>query len=562
MRTHWRSMSVRLDTHDRMSGHQAFLQATTRGPARVNLQAGSVPEYQVPVGVVVGTAPNFAEETATLLRRRLKSASLVFLALAGVAVLRNVFVQGWSFDVGWQAAGLVTLVAFCCVLRGPRNLSLRQLRMLELLLFGGLFLAVAVAEWRELQRTAGNQAFDAVGVIRFFASFSLLILTYGMLMPNTWRRAAAILFPVAFIPFAIMWTTMSDRLAVAMEFEPLPLVAAMLAVVGTHVINANRQAAYNTRRFGQYRLKEKLGGGGMGEVYRAEHLLLKRRCVIKLIRSELSKDPAAVARFEREVQAMATLTHWNTVEIFDFGLTDDGIFYYVMEYLPGQSLEDLVRQHGALPPERAVHFLRQTCSALHEAHQLGLVHRDLKPANLFAAKLGGLHDVTKLLDFGLVRQMMAEHSQSPSVTQEGSFSGSPLFMPPEQFVSYSEVDARADIYALGCVAYFLLTGSPPFDGRNPVEVILNHTSKAVTPPSNILSTIPADLERIVLRCLEKNPDHRFQDVASLEQALAACECAGKWTASMAEQWWRTVGAPLTSSQAKNAEQARVMLNCP
>jgi serine/threonine-protein kinase len=470
----------------------------------------------------------------------------VFAALLGLATARNLFFQGWTVGAALEGAGLLTLFAFYLALSGPRSLSRLQLRVFEVFLFGGLFLAVALAEWFELRRSAGKQEFDAVVVIRFFASFSLLILAYGMLMPNTWRRAAAILLPVALIPFAIMWATMSDRVAVAMEFEPLPLVAAILAVVGTQVINSSRQAAYNARRFGQYRLKDKLGVGGMGEVYRAEHLLLKRPCVIKLIRSDINSDAAAVARFEREVQAMATLTHWNTVEIFDFGHTDEGVFYYVMEYLPGMSLEDLVSQHGPLPPERTVHFLRQTCGALHEAHQLGLIHRDLKPANLFAAKLGGLHDVAKLLDFGLVRQVMREHSLSPSVTQEGSFSGSPLFMPPEQFVTYSEVDQRADIYALGCVAYFLLTGRPPFDGRNPIEVILKHTNNPVTPPSTIVPDIPSDLESIVLRCLEKNPDDRFPDVATLERALAACACADRWTEELAKSWWRSVDEPQTS----------------
>ncbi len=538
-----------------MTASEASLQATTCGPVNVVHEGNASSAQQFPVGVIVGTAPNFSDETAVLLRRRLKLTCLVFAALAGLAFLRNVFVQGLTLGTGIQGAGLLTLLAFYLALASPRRVSQLQLRVIEAFLFGGLFLAVAIAEWLELRRSAGNQEFDAVVVIRFFASFSLLILAYGMLMPNTWHRAAAILIPVAFIPFAIMGTTMSDRVAVAMEFEPLPLVAAILAVVGTHVINSNRQAAYNARRFGQYRLKDKLGAGGMGEVYRAEHLLLKRPCVIKLIRSDINTDAAAVARFEREVQAIARLTHWNTVEIFDFGHTDDGVCYYVMQYLPGMSLEDLVSQHGPLPPERAVHFLRQTCGALREAHQLGLIHRDLKPANLFAAKLGGLHDVAKLLDFGLVRQVMGEHSPSPSVTQEGSFSGSPLFMPPEQFVAYSEVDERADIYALGCVAYFLLTGRPPFEGRNPIEVILNHTNKPVMPPSAIVPAIPTDLESIVLRCLEKNPDDRFQDVANLEQALAACQCADKWTEDMAARWWQAFGEPQSSSDQPQLQRA-------
>lgn len=545
---------TRLAAHRSTRGRDASLEPTTGyGPGES--QSSSTTGDQLPVGLIAGTVPQFSDETAVILRRRLKSSSLVLAALLAVAVLRNLFVQGGSTSVALPAAGLLSLFAFYLVLNSRRTISLLQLRVIELLLFGELFVAVSVAEWYELRRSAGGGEFDAVVVIRFFASFSILILTYGMLMPNTWRRAAAILFPVAFIPFAVMWTTMSDKLAIAMEFEPLPLVAAVLAVVGTHLINSNRQSAYNARRFRQYRLKEKLGAGGMGEVYRAEHLLLKRPCVIKLIRQDKSTDASAVARFEREVQSTAQLTHWNSVEIYDYGHTDDGVFYYVMEYLPGKSLEDLVRGHGPLSPERAVHFLRQVCQALREAHQLGLIHRDLKPANIFAARLGGVHDVAKLLDFGLVRQATAEQPQALSLTQEGSFSGSPLYMPPEQAVAYSAVDARADIYALGAVAYFLLTGQPPFEGRNPIEVILNHANKPVTPPSSFVPTIPADLESVVLKCLEKDPADRFQDVVILEGALVACECAGKWTEEMATEWW-------TDARVGRSSQVSVVGDAP
>jgi tRNA A-37 threonylcarbamoyl transferase component Bud32 len=519
-----------------MRERDASLEPTTGyGPGES--QSSSTTGDQLPVGLIAGTVPQFSDETAVILRRRLKSSSLVLAALTAFALLRNLFVHGGNISVALQAVGLLSLVTFYFVLSSSQRITLFQLRAIELLVFGALFVAVAVAEWIELHRSASAGEFDAVVVIRFFASFSILILTYGMLMPNSWRRAAVILFPVACIPFAVMWTTMSDKLAIAMEFEPLPLVAAVLAVFGTHIINSNRQSAYNARRFQQYRLKEKLGAGGMGEVYRAEHLLLKRPCVIKLIRQEKSTDAASLARFEREVQSTAQLTHWNSLEIFDYGHTDDGVFYYVMEYLSGKSLEDLVSEHGPLPPERAVHFLRQVCRALREAHQLGLIHRDLKPANIFAANLGGVHDVAKLLDFGLVRQATADRPESLSLTQEGSFSGSPLYMPPEQVVAYNEVDGRADIYALGAVAYFLLTGRPPFEGRNPIEVILDHANKPVTPPSNFVPTIPTDLESVVLTCLEKRPADRFQNVVILEGALAACECADKWTEEMADKWW-------------------------
>ena len=183
------------------------------------------------------------------------------------------------------------------------------------------------------------------------------------------------------------------------------MLGAFTAIFGTHTINTLRVEAHEARMLNQYRLGRKLGGGGMGEVYLAEHQLLKRPCAIKLIRSERAGDAHTLARFEREVRATAQLSHWNTIEIFDYGRNDDGVFYYVMEYLPGLSLADLVRRYGPMPPARVIYLLRQACDALHEAHEAGLIHRDIKPANLLAAYRGGLHDVTKLLDFGLVKTL-------------------------------------------------------------------------------------------------------------------------------------------------------------
>src|SRR5256885_2896070 len=196
----------------------------------------------------------------------------------------------------------------------------------------------------------------------------------------------------------------------------------------------------------------------MGEVYFAEHQLLKRPCAIKLIRPSLSQQARVLARFELEVRATARLSHWNTVEVYDYGRTDDGTFFYVMEYLPGLSLAELVERHGPLPPERVIYLLRQACQALREAHGMGLIHRDIKPANIFAAQRGGLHDVTKLLDFGLAKRKA--EAPAMQLSQHGSITGSPLYMSPEQ-ASGQRADHRSDIYALGAVAYFLLTGYAP-----------------------------------------------------------------------------------------------------
>jgi len=273
----------------------------------------------------------------------------------------------------------------------------------------------------------------------------------------------------------------------------------------------------------------------MGEVYLAEHRMLKRPCAVKLIRAEHAGDPRVLARFEREVRTTAQLSHWNTVEIFDYGRTEDGALYYVMEYLPGLNLEDLLQRHGPLPAERVIHLMRQTCHGLSEAHATGLIHRDIKPGNIFAAQRGGRYDVVKLLDFGLVKPVA--EIPSARLTQEGAISGTPLFMSPEQARGLVEIDARSDIYSLGAVAYALLIGRPPFERTNPLEVMIAHAHDDVTPPSELRADVPADLERVILRCLAKMPEDRFQDTDSLEQALAECAAADQWTHSHAARWW-------------------------
>ena len=211
-----------------------------------------------------------------------------------------------------------------------------------------------------------------------------------------------------------------------------------------------------------------------------------------------------------------------------------------MELLPGLSLDELVKFHGPLPAARAVHFLRQTCKALREAHAKGLIHRDIKPANIFAAERGGVYDVVKLLDFGLVREQSTQ-ADDLKLTQAGTFSGSPLFMCPEQTKSYHNLDARSDIYSLGAVAYFLVTGRAPFVGDNMWDIIAAHARDPVVPPSELNPAVPLDLELVINRCLAKMPVHRFQDVDSLEKALAECECADKWTEDQAAAWWREKG---------------------
>ncbi len=315
-------------------------------------------------------------------------------------------------------------------------------------------------------------------------------------------------------------------------------ILAIASTFGARVISLLRRQIAEARHLGQYRLRRQIGVGGMGEVYLAEHQLLKRPCAIKLLRSDNLADPRSLARFEREVRLTAALSHPNTVEIYDYGRTDKGTYYYVMEYLPGMSLADLVQRHGPQPPGRVVYLLRQICQALGEAHAAGLIHRDIKPSNIFVSRRGGMHDVAKLLDFGLV--LPIARIGSPQLSREGQILGTPLFMSPEQATGSGELDARSDIYSLGAVAYFLLTGHPPFDGEDGLRLLIAHARDPVVPPSMLAVNVPRDVERVVLRCLSKDPSDRFADSESLERALVECACTDDWDQRRAARWWQTV----------------------
>jgi serine/threonine-protein kinase len=388
----------------------------------------------------------------------------------------------------------------------------------------------------------------------------LLIFTHAMFIPNTWRRAARVIGAMTMSPLMLIAGMMLSYPQVAavmtvvdmMQHVLVVAVAAIAAVFGARLINTLRREAFEARQLGQYRLISLLGAGGMGEVYLAEHRMLKRPCAVKLIRPERAGDSQVLARFEREVRMTARLSHWNTVEIFDYGRTDDGTFFYVMEYLPGLSLEEMLERHSPLPAERVIHLLRQTCQGLREAHSIGLIHRDIKPGNLFAAQRGGVYDVIKLLDFGLVKPVAEMHSTR--LTQEGAISGTPLFMSPEQASGARDVDARSDIYSLGAVAYMLLTGRPPFERKTPLEVLIAHARDQVSPPSQLRADVPADLEAIVLRCLDKQPEDRYQDTDSLELALSQCEAADQWTQSRAASWWHA-NAPASEAPASNGDES-------
>jgi serine/threonine-protein kinase len=320
------------------------------------------------------------------------------------------------------------------------------------------------------------------------------------------------------------------------------LVCAGQAVAASIIINGfardAKKAAREARDLGSYRLVEKIGMGGMGEVWRAEHRLLARPAAVKLIRPKADADELqeALRRFEREARATSRLRSPNTVSLYDYGVVEDGTAYYAMELLEGIDLEDLVRVHGPLPAGRAIHLIVQAAESLAEAHHDGLVHRDIKPANLFLARLGVAVDVLKVMDFGLVA-LGPRAQASAKLTNPGFILGTPAYMAPEAVTSAESIDARSDIYALGCVLYWLLTGNAVFDDPSPMRLLIDHARTAPTPPRLRNPSIPADLEALVLACLAKDPADRPQTALELRARLLACASAGSWTAGDAHAWW-------------------------
>jgi serine/threonine-protein kinase len=310
--------------------------------------------------------------------------------------------------------------------------------------------------------------------------------------------------------------------------------AVFAAAVNSRQLYGLRAHIREMGKLGQYTLEAKIGEGGMGTVYRASHAMLRRPAAIKL----LAKDRASEkdqARFEREVQSTSTLSHPNTIDIFDYGRTEDGVFYYVMEYLDGLDLERLVREYGPVDPARAIHILVQVCGALGEAHALHLIHRDIKSANIVLTDRVDEPDVVKVVDFGLVKTLATNGGESRS----DAITGTPMYLSPEAITTPDAVDERTDIYALGAVAYFLLAGRDVFSGETVVEVLSRHMLQEPLPPSTHLpQPLPADLEQIVLQCLAKEPAKRPQSAASLRASLLACEAASSYDRAAALAWWR------------------------
>ena len=378
---------------------------------------------------------------------------------------------------------------------------------------------------------------------------TVLVLVYAMTAPSTPRRTliasivAASMDPLGVWLAHLRGEPVMSAWNTILVFMP-NYACAIVATLSATAIHRLGRDIRRAKEMGRYQLTELLGHGGMGEVWRAQHRMLARSVAIKLIRPEVlgastpSESKLMMTRFEREARATAALSSPHTIRIFDFGTTDAGVFYYVMELLAGRDLESLVREFGPVPADRALYLLRQVCHSLADAHARGLVHRDIKPANIYTCRMGLEYDFVKVLDFGLVKFADRTAMQQTLMTAAHTTTGTPAYMAPELILGEADIDRRADVYALGCVAYYLLTGQLVFEADTPMKMFLHHVQTKPVPPSQRVELrIPPELDQLVLACLEKDPNKRPQDASQLFDLARDCRTCEQWTSDRARLWW-------------------------
>jgi hypothetical protein len=375
------------------------------------------------------------------------------------------------------------------------------------------------------------------------------------------------------VPVVGAWTWLSEygfgvatEMSVSEAYRPLSILRNVFgALFGLLVLSAlgifafmmvvarqrrrMEKAEHTIKQLGQYTLEEKIGSGGMGSVYRARHAFLKRPTAVKMLNSE-GLNQESYARFEREVQLTSRLIHPNTIAVYDFGRTPDGVFYYAMECLDGINLEDLVEKFGPLPEGRVIAILRQVCGSLAEAHELGLIHRDIKPANIILSFRAGIPDFVKVLDFGLVKAV--DSAEETKLTQANVTVGTPQYLSPEAIEEPDTITASSDVYAIGAVGYFLLTGTVVFSGKTIMDVCMKHVRAVPDPPSRRLGrAVSPELEALLLRCLAKNPKDRPAGTLALQEELAKCQPLTPWTEADAKAWWATFKKPAGGGPASS-----------
>ncbi len=377
------------------------------------------------------------------------------------------------------------------------------------------------------------------------------IVTFPFLTPNSIKKAFIPTFLAASMGLIVV--LVSRQAGATTSFLPISFyinyflfstyLCAIIACVSGHSVHKLNNSLRRAREYGSYNLLSLLGKGGMGEVWLAEHSMLARPAAVKLIHQEIlgtdtETRESALRRFKREAQATSALRSTHTIDIYDFGTSKDGSFYYVMELLDGLNLDQFIKRFGPISAERTIHILRQACHSLLDAHESDMIHRDIKPANIYLCRLGPDYDFVKILDFGLVKTSRLANNNETQVTLHGSTLGSPNFMAPEMALGKKDIDARLDLYALGCVGYWLLTGQVVFSGENSVATLVQHIQTVPEVPSQRTEIeIPQALEEIILACLAKEPEDRPQSARDLDRLLAACQTTESWTSDKAREWW-------------------------
>lgn len=473
------------------------------------------------------------------------------IAEQGVDQLLNVL-GGLQAGIYWQISK-----------RGRRSVRFSRFMETSGLVFtmilagvSGRYFFAAFAAAESMVTVEGVGMADGFISMMLMAGTTMLAAIRAAVIPSSPRRTilltTALGVPLVVVPMLVVPTSDGWLAWRTVDSPDIPWVALAMMWVFTvitcaiisRVIYGLRAEVREARRLGQYTLEKKLGEGGMGEVYRARHGMMRRPTAIKLLRADHTAE-TDLARFEQEVQLTARLTHPNTITIFDYGRTADDVFYYAMELLEGATLRQVVEVDGAQPPARVARILTMACGALAEAHGIGLIHRDIKPANIMLCRQGGELDVAKVLDFGLVKEL----DRNIQLTGTNTLTGTPQYIAPESILDPDTVDERADIYALGAVAYYLLCGAPVFDGKSVVEVCSQHLHAEPLPISARGVTVPAELEALVLACLSKDPAGRPQHARELRTLIERCEIP-RWSASDAQTWWEENQAELDVAKDK------------
>ena len=518
------------------------------------------------------TVPPDASRTTTVIPPEVLAKARRRLGLFGLIVASSVTVAMLMAGPVWRELGYTNIVPIRIVQSSlfamsaivwllSRTAAVRDSTVMGL----GLIYQVAICFLASLGQTL--MLYRMSGHVVETTGAHILIVAYPLIVPSPPRQTVlAVMAAVAMVPLSLASLPLLGEAPVPFVRYIAPTlfasISGVLAIIGSRVIYGIARDVAVAREMGSYKLETLLGRGGMGEVWSARHRMLTRPAAIKLLRADLISGDAdrqnhARARFEREAQTTAALRSPHTVALYDFGSSEDGAFYYVMELLDGLDTEEFVRRFGPVPVSRAVRWLNQACASLAEAHEAGLVHRDIKPSNMYVCRYGREVDFIKVLDFGLVKPMDQGDTTELNLTVEGTIRGTPAYLPPEQTRGLGQIDARTDLYALGCVAYWLITGKRVFEGRTTIELLAHHLQTVPLPPSQRTELpVPPEMDAVVLACLEKDPAARPQSADELAARLRNVPVTEPWTDACAREWWKAhlpAGAPIPRGMSRPPE---------